>query len=148
METKYGIQVKNMIIYILVLFIVCIILAFIVSYFMNIIKSYDDKLSSSNDYTMLNLYFLKIVNEKNVLIRDYGLVNSNDNTSYYISFLGNDGKENLFIKIDGNIYFNNIKICENVDEFKVIVDKSYKQVINVETKINETVYNMQYSLSN
>ena len=44
------------------------------------------------------------------------------------------------------IYYNGIKICENVDEFKVIVDKSEKASISTEVKIGENVFKSQYAL--
>ena len=95
---------------------------------------------------MLNLYFLKTVQTPNISIESYGLVDNNDTSSYYITFKKEDGTEATFIKLGNIIYYNKIKICENVDTFKVIVDKSEAQSFSVEVEMLDNTFNSQYAL--
>ena len=64
--------------------------------------------------------------------------------SYYITFENSDGSHNTFIKLNDIIYYNKIKLCENVESFKVIVDKTGKESISVETVIQGKTYTSQY----
>lgn len=97
----------------------------------------------NSDYTNLNLYFLKTTKNAGVKIDSYGLVDE-DLQSYYITFENNDGTKNTFIKLNDIIYYNKIKLCENVDSFKVIVDKTGKESISTEIIINGKLFTSQY----
>ena len=48
------------------------------------------------------------------------------------------------LKLEDKIYFNKIKLCEDVDSFKVIVDRTGKESISVETVIAGKTYTAQY----
>lgn len=98
---------------------------------------------ANSDYTNLNLYFLKTTKTPGIKINSYGLVGE-DLQSYYITFENSDGTENTFIKINDIIYYNKIKLCEDVESFKVIVDKTGKESISVEVIIQGKTYTSQY----
>lgn len=136
----------NLAIYILVFTIVVCVVAAIMVYFYSNMMQITSKTYANSDYSILNLYFLKLLQSDGISIDEYGLVDNNDITSYYITFRKEDGTKYTFIKLGDMIYYNGIKLCENVDEFKVIVDKSEKASISTEVKIGENVFKSQYAL--
>lgn len=138
---------KSLFMYITLFTLVICIVGVIMSYFYKNIKTFNTDISITSDYNILNLYFLKTTKSNNITIKNYGLVDKDDLSSYYITFLKEDGTTSTFIKIGDIIYFNKIKLCENVDEFKIIVDKSEKESISIEVKILDKVYNSQYVLN-
>ena len=124
------------------LFIFLIILLVTSAFYINLTNS-KNTVNSNSDYTNLNLYFLKITKVPGVKINSYGLVGE-DMQSYYITFENSDGSHNTFIKLNDIIYYNKIKLCENVESFKVIVDKTGKESISVEAVIQGKTYTSQY----
>lgn len=136
----------NLTIYILTFTIIVCIVGGIMSYFYGNLKNTTIETTANSSYSMLNLYFLKTVQSPNVIIENYGLVDNNDTTSYYITFRKADGETATFIKLDDIIYYNKMKLCENVDVFKVIVDKSETQSFSVEVEMLDKVYNSHYAL--
>lgn len=144
---EMNLQEKNFIynfcVYIFLLLIIfSIILLGTVVFYKNL-KNTKDIVTSNSDYTNLNLYFLKVTKTPGVKINSYGLVGE-DLQSYFITFENTDGVENTFIKLNDIIYYNKIKLCENVDNFKVIVDKTGKESISVEVTIQGKTYTSQY----
>lgn len=136
----------NLTIYVIIFtIIVCAVVA-LTSYFVVNLQNINAETSANTNYSMLNLYLLKTTQTKNVTIESYGLVDNNDTSSYYITFKNDDGTTSTFIKYGNMIYFNQIKLCENVELFKVIVDKSETQSFSVEVKMQDKVYNSQYAL--
>lgn len=130
-------------IYIFLLLTVFFVIFFLVFSFYNSLKMRRNEISMNSDYTNLNLYFLKTTKNAGVKIDSYGLVDE-DLQSYYITFENNDGTKNTFIKLNDIIYYNKIKLCENVDSFKVIVDKTGKESISTEIIINGKLFTSQY----
>ena len=136
----------NLTIYIISFTIIVCVVGGLMSYFYGNLKNTTTVTTANSSYSMLNLYFLKTIQSPNIRIESYGLVDNNDTTSYYITFRKDDGTTATFIKIDNMIYYNKIKLCENVDVFKVIVDKSETQSFSVEVEMLDKVYNSQYAL--
>lgn len=135
---------KNVISFIIVFYIIICIVGVVINYFYKNITGINNTVSINSEYANLNLYFLKFTKTENIRISDCGLVDNNDNSSYFITFENEDGTKNTFIKVGNIIYFNNIKMCKNVDEFKVIVDKSLKTTISVQATISGRIYSSQY----
>ena len=146
MQTTTRIM-TNLTVYIIVFTLVVCLLGALMSYFYGNIKNINNTTEANSDYSMLNLYFLKITQSPNVIVQNYGLVDNDDTSSYFITFKKDDGTTHTFIKAGDMIYYNNSKICENVDLFKVIVDKSEKTSFTVEVEINDKTYNSQYALN-
>ena len=136
----------NLTIYILTFTIIVCIVGGIMSYFYGNLKNTTIQTTANSSYSMLNLYFLKTIQSPNTIIEAHGLVDNNDTTSYYITFRKADGENATFVKLDDIIYYNKIKLCENVDVFKVIVDKSETQSFSVEVEMLDKVYNSHYAL--
>lgn len=144
---KMGLKLKNFIykfyMYIFLLLIAFLLILWITSSFYASLKIRREEISMNSDYTNLNLYFLKTTKNPGVKIDSYGLVEE-DLQSYYITFENNDGTKNTFIKLNDIIYYNKIKLCEDVDSFKVMVDKTGKESISAEIIINGKLYTSQY----
>lgn len=137
---------RALISFVILFYIIICIVGLILNYFYKNITDLNKTVSTNSEYSNLNLYFLKTVKENDVKIKNYGLVDD-DNLSYYITFENDDGTTNTFIKVGDIIYFNNIKICNNVESFKIIVDKTLKTSISVEAIILGNVYSSQYVIS-
>lgn len=136
---------KNLLKFIICFYIIICIIGVILSYFHKNLLNINTEVSVNSEYANLNLYFLKMTKNNNVKIRNYGLVDD-DTSSYFITFENADGTTNTFLKSGNIIYFNKIKLCENVESFKVIVDKSIKTSVSIEVMILGQVYNSQYVL--
>lgn len=147
MQLRKSKIMLNLLIYVIVFSIIISIIGTIISYFYKNLNSVNTNLSVSSDYTMLNLYFLRTTKIKNIKIKEYGLVDEDDTSSYYITFFTEDGNNSTFIKLGNVIYFNKIKLCENVDEFKVFVSKSEKESVSLEIKIMDKMYSLNYVLN-
>lgn len=144
---KMNLQFKNFIykfyIYIFLFLIVFSLILVVTAKFYTNIKIKQKDVTANSEYTNLNLYFLKTTKTPGVKINSYGLVDE-DLQSYYITFENSDGFQNTFIKLNDIIYYNKIMLCENVESFKVIVDKTGKESISVETKIQGKTFTAQY----
>ena len=137
---------KALISFIIIFYIIICIVGMILNYFYRNITNVNRTVSFNSECSNLNLYFLKITKANDVKIKSYGLVDD-DNLSYYITFENDDGTTNTFIKKGDIIYLNHIKICNNVESFKIIVDKTLKPYISVEAKILGNIYSCQYVIS-
>lgn len=146
MQQNDNYAMKNLMIYTGVFLLIIVILGGILVYFYQNVLKLNEETFVNSEYTKLNLYFLNITKEKGVKIKNYGLVD-NDDSSYYITFENQDGTTNTFLKKGSIIYFNKVKLCENVDLFKIIIDKSAKETISVEISISDKSYNLQYTLN-
>lgn len=138
---------RDLLIYILIFIIVVCIVGSINIYFYNNIKNMDSELFTEAEYTSLNLYFLKLVKSNGIRIKNYGLVDEEDPVSSYITFESSDGTTNTFIKVKDILYYNRIKLCENVEEFNVVVDKLGKETISIELKMSNKDYKLQYVIN-
>lgn len=133
-------------IYVIIFTIIVCLIGGVMSFFYGNLKDTSNETNANSSYSMLNLYFLKTIQSPNIIIESYGLVDNNDTKSYYITFRNDDGNTATFIKLGDMIYYNKIKLCENVETFKVIVDKSEKQSFSVEVEMFNKIYNSQYAL--
>ena len=142
-----DLQGKNFI-YKFYMYIFCLLILFAIilvvtaSFYINLKRS-EQTASTNSDYTSLNLYLLKTTKTAGNKIESFGLVGE-DLQSYYVTFENSDGTKNTFIKLNDIIYYNKIKLCEDVQSFKVIVDKTGKESISVETIIHGKTYTAQY----
>lgn len=132
--------------YVIVFTIIVCLIGGVMSFFYGNLKNTSNETNANSSYSMLNLYFLKTIQTPNISIESYGLVDNNDTTSYYITFKKDDGTTATFIKLGDIIYYNKIKLCENVETFKVIVDKSETQSFSVEVEMFDKIYNSQYAI--
>lgn len=132
--------------YVIIFTIIVCLIGGVMSFFYGNLKDTSNETNANSSYSMLNLYFLKTIQSPNIAIESYGLVDNNDTKSYYITFKKDDGTTATFIKLGDMIYYNKIKLCENVETFKVIVDKSETQSFSVEVEMFDKIYNSQYAI--
>lgn len=137
----------NLIIYVFVFSISVCIISGLMSYFYGNIQKINKETKANSDYSILNLYILKTLQTNNLSIKNYGLVDYDDTSSYYITFQRDDGRTTTFVKVGDIIYCNKIKLCEDAESFKIIVDKSERQSFSIEVKILDKIYNSQYALN-
>ena len=143
-ETKV---IKNLFLYIVLFTIFIGIVGTVQTYFHKNINNISSSLDTNSEITKLNLYFLKVTKTDGVVVKKYGLVDENDLSSYYITFENEDKTTNTFIKLGNMLYFNKIKLCENVEEFVINVDNSINQSISVSIKILGETYDLQYAIN-
>ena len=143
-ETKV---IKNLFLYIVLFTIFIGIVGTVQTYFHKNINNISSSLDANSKITKLNLYFLKVTKTDGVVVKKYGLVDENDLSSYYITFENEDKTTNTFIKSGNMLYFNKIKLCENVEEFVINVDNSINQSISVSIKILGETYDLQYAIN-
>lgn len=143
-ETKV---IKNLFLYIVLFTIFIGIVGTVQTYFYKNINNISSSLDANSEITKLNLYFLKVTKTDGVVVKKYGLVDENDLSSYYITFENEDKTTNTFIKLGNMLYFNKIKLCENVEEFVINVDNSINQSISVSIKILGETYDLQYAIN-
>lgn len=132
--------------YVIIFTIIVCLIGGVMSFFYGNLKNTSNETTANSSFSTLNLYFLKTIHSNNISIDSYGLVDNNDTKSYYITFKKDDGSTATFIKLGDIIYYNKIKLCENVETFKVIVDKSETQSFSVEVEMFDKTYNTQYAL--
>lgn len=138
---------KGISLYVFVFAIIIIVVASILMYFYKNINTINTDLESNSEITMLNLYFLKYIKKDETRIKDYGLVDKEDLSSFYITFENREGNLNTFIKVEDILYFNKIKLCENVEEFIIELDNTLKETIDVRIKILGKIYELQYVIN-
>ena len=138
---------KNLFLYIVLFTIFIGIVGTVQTYFHKNINNISSSLDANSEITKLNLYFLKVTKTDGVVVKKYDLVDENDLSSYYITFENEDKTTNTFIKLGNMLYFNKIKLCENVEEFVINVDNSINQSISVSIKILGETYDLQYAIN-
>ena len=100
---------------------------------------------ASAEYNKFNLYMLEYTKNgsKITIPREY------TKESKYITF-STDTEENqnfnTFVYLGNILYFNKIKLCENVEDFKVLKETASngKDVLKTYININGTVYTTDY----
>lgn len=136
----------KLLLYVLVFTIMVFIIGNIMNTYYKNVKALNNEAKVASEVSKFDLYMLKNIKAQNTKIRKVGIVDEDEN-SYYITFQKDDGSTNSFIKKGNIIYYNQIKLCENVDFFRVVVDRSEKESITVDLTINGKEHNLQYVIS-
>ena len=136
----------HLIIYVLVFTIIIFLVGKILNYYYNNIKDLSHEVSAISEFTKFDLYMLKTVKTREINIRKIGMIDD-DESSYYITFQKEDGTTDSFIKKGNVLYYNQMKLCENVDFFRVVVDRSEKESITVNISLFGETYSAQYVIS-
>lgn len=141
----------SLVIYILSFSIIIGIIGAITVFFSNNMRDMNKTAGSSSEYNKFNLYMLEYT--KNCYEFNYGTeiidengenkLNENDR---YLTFFKNDAEEVTFVKLGDILYFNHIKLCENVDKFEVkeSTAENGKAVLETYIQINGTAYTTDY----
>ncbi len=132
----------GLVIYIASFVIVIAIVASITTFFNNNVRTLSGSESISSEYNKFNLYLLEYT--KN----GYDIVRCSDDTSgeeQFITF-SKEGKNDTFVKRGNILYFNQIKLCEKVDAFKIekTTAENGKDLLKTYIKIGDTAYTTDY----
>lgn len=135
----------GLVIYIASFVIVIAIVASITTFFNNNVRNLSGSESIRSEYNKFNVYMLEYT--KN----DYQISRCSNNKTaeqQFVTFI-KDGKSDTFVKLGNVLYFNQIKLCEKVDEFKVERTKAEngKELLKTYIKINGTVYTTDYVMA-
>ena len=138
MKAEKGITLTSLIIYVTAMSIVVGIVTVISTYFYNNVSTVTKNSNKYKQYTKFNSYFIQEINISNNAVEE---CNGN-----LIKF--SNGNQYTFQ--NDSIYFNKIKICENIKEclFENIIDKNGKNVVTVKLAVQEenNIFSTNYTL--
>lgn len=156
MKSQKGITMVSLIIYVVSFLLVTVTVAGITTFFYNNIEILDDSIGSNSQYNKFNLYLLnECKKEGNELFawresdesKDISKLVNKSIQNKFITFEDNTGEKNSFIYDDENskLYYNLIKLCDNVEDFKMKVEEvNGKTVLKVFIKIEGTTFSTEY----
>ena len=142
MKNEKGITLVSLIIYVVVMTIVILIMNSIITTFYSNTEGIDSRIKELNEFNKFNNYFLKEVKlSGNSVDRIY-----ESNGQSYILFASG----NSISFIDNVIYYNNIEICDNINNLVIKQGKDgdglEKNIINVTVEFNNFSKTMNYKL--
>lgn len=131
----------SLVVYILAFVVIIGIIGSITVFFNNNLEDANMTAGASAEYNKFNVYMLS--QTKNGYTISKCAVKTDENQ--YVTF-SNGQESNTFVKLGDMLYFNEIKLCENVDEFKVeqTTAENGKSVLKTYLNINGTVYTTDY----
>ena len=136
----------NLIVYVVFFIIIVFITGNFIAHYYNSLRTLTDEIDAKSQITKFDLCMLRTIKSNNTIIRKIGTVDDDD-SSYFITLQRDDGTTYSFIKQGNILYYNQIKLCENVDFFRVVIDRSGKESISVDITIAGEEYNLQYVIS-
>lgn len=153
MKSQKGITVVSLVIYVVSFSIIVGIIGTITTYFYNNIEMIDLSASSSATYNKLNLYILKQIKSPGIILDAYTgnpNIEIDSNGVDYITFKLQDGTKNTFMRVGKIIYFNKIKLCEDIEKFEIGKPETNiedgKTSINITVQISNKQYKTKYVL--
>lgn len=139
MKTDSGLTVTSIIVYITAMVIVIGTIASITSFFYTNVSNLDDNSNNMSEITKFHMYFLEETTKMN-----NSIMTLNDTL---VSF----ATGNTFIYQNNSIYFNNIKICDNISNLqfarKEVNDKTIIKVLITIGQDNEYTKTIKYVLN-
>lgn len=139
MKTDSGLTVTSIIVYITAMVIVIGTIASITSFFYTNVSNLDDNSNNMSEITKFHMYFLEETTKMN-----NSIMTLNDTL---VSF----ATGNTFIYQNNSIYFNNIKICDNISNLQFakeeVNDKTIIKVLITIGQDNEYTKTIKYVLN-
>lgn len=141
MKKENGITMVSLTIYILSFVIIIGIVGTITVFFNNHVKEINMTSGASSEYNKFNLYMLDQTKNRYKIFK----ISKETDTEQYVTFSNTENK-NTFVLKGKILYFNEMKLCENVEEFKVLKEPTQngKEMLKTYLKINGTVYTTDY----
>lgn len=140
MKSESGITLISLTMYIVVFSTIVLIMSAVSTFFYKNVSTVNSKGEERYEIDKFNMYFLEdIKNNSKVEIND----ESNKITFYQTNNIY------LFNANNNTIYRNNVKLCSNVEEFKVSRaenTENSKNIISVNMIINNQQYSQEYTL--
>ncbi|MBR3696679.1 MAG: hypothetical protein IKM97_00155 [Clostridia bacterium] len=161
MKSKKGVTMMSLILYVASFLIVTTVVATITTFFYNNVVILDTKTSSNSQYNRINLYFLNQCKKNNVSLFAWKNIDieanidtpsnisalKNNPEGAFITFKEENNIKNSFIYVEDekNLYFNSVKIGQDIEEFKFKIDYSFgKPVLKVFINIDGTSFTTEY----
>lgn len=127
MKKENGITLMSLIIYVAIMIVILGVMGIVITNFYNNTNSLQGNVAQILEFNKFNNYFLKEVKTTN---------NKVDNiTENYILFTSG----NSFSISESSIYYNNIKICDGVQEIKFTLVKDEEDAENEYSIINASL---------
>ena len=163
MKSQKGITMISLILYVASFVAVTAVVAGVTTFFYNNMQIINTGIGSNSSYNKLNLY---LVNEcKKPGVQLYAIrchdksnpgrysvnetqnIGSTDEKNFDFMTFKTDDSTNSFIydNVNQNLYYNSIKLCEQVEDFQLQLDKSTgKDVVTVFVVIDGTAFQTKY----
>lgn len=140
MRKEKGITMVSLVVYIVVMIIVLGVMSSIITNFYNNTETLQGNVGEIIEFNKFNNYFLKEIKARNNKI---DTIKEN-----YILF----STGNSFSISSGIIYYNSIKVCENVNEMKIEANKNedgvYEDIIKVTLNFEKFNKFITYKIEN
>lgn len=157
MKSEKGVILISLLTYVAILLTVMVIIGRITGVFQKRLDNIDAENNASNDYTLLNYTILTEV-KKDKATAEIGKMIGGNGTNYTFTPNESDSITGTAIKFgDGNvlgyigerIYFNKVKIADDVSEFTIAYNKSAdtntSSSISIHAKIGNQEYEQEYT---
>lgn len=142
MKKEQGITMISLVVYVAVMTLVIVIMNSIIINFYNNTDAVQADIQDIVEFNKFNSYFLKEIKTANNKVDQI----SNDNQ--YILF----STGNFFSISDNNIYYNKIKICENVESMQISLGKNGngidKSIVNITLNFKNFNKSISYKIEN
>jgi len=140
MKNQKGITLVSLVIYVIVMIIVLGIMSTIINSFSNNMDTIQADVQEIVEFNKFNNYFLK-----EVKLRNNKVDRLDDNNNYILFTSGNSFKLS-----NNSIYYNNIKICENVKSMQISLGKNGngqdKTIVNVKLTFETFAKTINYKI--
>ena len=155
MKSQKGVTMITLILYVASFFAITALVAGITTFFYNNVEIMDTSIGSNilNECKKegTSLWAWKNNDSQTAANTPDNVDNLSDNVNdTFITFEDSAGNKNSFIYVESekNLYYNSIKLCEEVEEFKFKIDYSTgKTVLNVFVNIEGTSFSTEYVLA-
>lgn len=157
MKSQKGITMISLILYVTSFVAVTTVVAGVTTFFYSNMKIMDTGIGSNSSYNKFNLYLLNECKKADVSLyawKDIKLstgetsrLSTVPTDNSFITFLNSDGTKNSFIydSTNKNVYYNSIKLCENVNDFQIKIDETTgKDVLTILINIDGTAFQTKY----
>lgn len=142
MKSEKGITLTSLIIYIIALTIIISIVGTVTRVFYKNITNLD-KGTSMQEFVKFNMYLTKEINIENNYIKSSDNLYDGEILKQSEVTFGNTN--NKFVFKNNTIFFNEIKLCENIDSCEFEADDNGKS-ITVHLKIDDNVFTNTYKI--
>ena len=140
MKENKGITLISLLVYVIVMIIVIGVMSSIINSFYENTDTIKADTEDIIEFNKFNTYFLKEIKKNN---------NSVDNIQdNYILFTSG----NSFSLVNKKIYYNNIEVCNGINEFKISLGKNGdgqdNTIINISITLNNFKKSINYKIEN
>ena len=157
MKSQKGITMISLILYVASFLVITTTIAGITTFFYSNIEILDGSVASNSQYNKFNLYFLNECKKQENKVLAWKesdtnksmtkLTNAGTIVDKFITFKDSLGNKNSFIYVSGtnDLYYNSIKLCDEVDDFQIKVDETTgKTILKIFIKIDGTAFSTEY----